>query len=503
MIIFNGNILILGCGSVAQCMLPMLLKLIDIDPVKITVMDFIDQRSRITETLKKGVQYTQMRITQENYANVLKKYLRAGDLFIDLSWNVETKALLDWCYDHGVCYLNTSVEEWDPYANAHARQPADLTLYSRQMALREMMSSWRSAKGPTAIVDHGANPGLVSHFVKQALIEIGEKILREKPQDSRCESIREAIETSNFPALAYLEGVKTIHISERDTQITEKPKLFNEFVNTWSIPGFMEEGIAPAEMGWGTHEMFLPPGAILHESGPGNQICLSQKGIKTWVRSWVPSGPMTGMVIRHGEAFSLSEYLTVKQDNALIYRPTVHYAYCPCDAAINSLHEFEMRYFVPQEKERILSDDILAGKDELGCLLMGHDFKAWWIGSVLDIGTARELVPHQNATTVQVAIGVAAAAIYMIEHPQLGFCLPEALDHRAILKIARPYLGQFISKPVDWTPLDHAKAAADYNEKLPSQEEMWQFSTFLVSPKPIQLASLESPGVILAGECKS
>ena len=69
---------------------------------------------------------------------------------------------------------------------------------------------------------------------------------------------------------------------------------------------------------------------------------MRSKGIDTWVKSWVPSGPITGMVIRHGEAYSISNYLTVRKGDKVLYRPTVHYAYCPADVAINSLHEFEM-----------------------------------------------------------------------------------------------------------------------------------------------------------------
>ena len=55
----------------------------------------------------------------------------------------------------------------------------------------------------------------------------------------------------------------------------------NEFVNTWSIEGFREEGVAPAEMGWGTHERRLPAGAHAHAHSPCNQICLARMGIKT------------------------------------------------------------------------------------------------------------------------------------------------------------------------------------------------------------------------------
>jgi homospermidine synthase len=55
----------------------------------------------------------------------------------------------------------------------------------------------------------------------------------------------------NFPKLAQELNIRVIHISERDTQITNKPKEVNEFVNTWSPEGFYEEGVAPTELGWG------------------------------------------------------------------------------------------------------------------------------------------------------------------------------------------------------------------------------------------------------------
>lgn len=198
----------------------------------------------------------------------------------------------------------------------------------------------------------------------------------------------------------------------------------------------LKKGGKPAELGWGTHEKRLPKEALQHKEGPRNQIYLPRRGIKTWVQSWVPSGPITGMVIQHGEAFSISRHLTLRENGQEIYRPTVHNAYCPCDDAINSLHELEMGHFVPQKNQRILNDEILSGVDELGCLLMGHDFKSWWIGSVLDIAESRRLVPHQNATTLQVAISVVAATVYMIRHPREGFCLPDDLDYQEILAIA-------------------------------------------------------------------
>ncbi len=92
--------------------------------------------------------------------------------------------------------------------------------------------------------------------------------------------------------------MKVIHCSERDTQIIDQPKQVDEFVNTWSIEGFREEGTTTAEMGWGTHEKTLPPLAYEHKDGPRNQICLARMGMNTWVRSWVPNYAIHG----HGRA---------------------------------------------------------------------------------------------------------------------------------------------------------------------------------------------------------
>jgi len=204
--------------------------------------------------------------------------------------------------------------------------------------------------------------------------------------------------------------------------------------------------------------------------------------MNTWCRSWVPCGEITGMVVRHGEAFSISDKLTVWQNGNAIYRPTVHYVYCPCDAAINSLHELEMRQFVVQPKIRIMSDEITSGRDELGCLLLGHDFNAWWIGSLLDIEETRQLAPHQNATTLQVAISVTAAVMWMIENPKKGVCVPDDLPHEYILGISKPYLGPFMSEAVDWTPLQNRQNLyLEYGYTPPKDEDVWQFSTFLVS----------------------
>ncbi|MFA4991421.1 MAG: saccharopine dehydrogenase C-terminal domain-containing protein [Candidatus Omnitrophota bacterium] len=480
---FPKKILIIGCGSVSQCAIPLVLKLIDIPPKNITILDFTDNRARVKDALDKGVSYVIDRVTKDNYRTLLKKYVGNGDLIIDLAWNIDSICMFKWCRENNVLYVNTSFEVWDPYNKDHdSPNLTNLTLYGRHLEIMDVLKKLGDNNGPSFVIDHGANPGLISHFTKVGLEDIAKRIIAEKPKDRRVDKLKDALAAKNYPELAMTTGVKVIHVSERDTQISDRPKEVDEFVNTWSIEGFFEEGIAPAEMGWGTHEKNIPNGAYFHKKGPKNQICLRGMGAKTWVRSWVPDYEITGMVIRHGEAYGISERLTVWKNNKAVYRPTVHYAYCPCDAAINSMHELEMRRFHLQKNQRIMNDEIIKGDDRLGALLMGHDFNSWWTGSILSIDEARRLVPNQNATTLQVAISVVAAAKWMIKNPRKGFCLPDDIPYEDIMKISRPYLGEFVSRPVDWTPIkNYDKMFRKMGSKKPKKEDVWQFTTFLVS----------------------
>ncbi|HZM79327.1 MAG TPA: saccharopine dehydrogenase C-terminal domain-containing protein [Candidatus Limnocylindrales bacterium] len=479
---FDGRILLLGCGSVSQCLQPLLLRHLAMDFSKLTVLDFEDLAGSIPQTLAAGATYVRERIAQENLSDELGKHLGDGDLLINLSWNIDTGDIVEWCQNHGVLYVDTSVELWDPYENQLTTTPQDRTLYARHMRLRERAKTWKP-NGPTAVVEHGANPGLVSHWTKVALEDIAAAMLRQSELDADARrALRDALESKDYAKLGQATGTKVIHISERDTQVGNEPKRVGEFVNTWSVEGFYEEGIAPAEMGWGTHEPSLPALAYQHESGPRNQICLAQTGITTYVRSWVPEGgPIIGMVVRHGEAFTISDHLTVWENGEAVYRPTVHYAYLPTDAAMDSLHECRMNGYKLQDDWRIMNDEITEGMDELGVLLLGHGLNGWWVGSQLDINETRSLVRGQNATTLQVAASVLGAVYWIVRNPNRGLCVPDDLDHAEVLDVANPYLGKVPSVQTDWTPRSAAyEPFANFRPKTGNDDEPWAFENFLV-----------------------
>lgn len=480
MMIFKNKVLIIGFGSVASCALPLLLKHIKIPYKNITVIDFADKYKTLAPWVRRGITYSREKITPINMVQVLASHVSSGGLIIDLAWNIDCLDILRWCHDNKVFYINTSVEEWDPYANIHTKTPFQKSLYYKQMEIRNMISKWAEGS-TTAVIDHGANPGLISHFTKKGLIDIAEKSLEDNMSGKRHRrALQIYLKDNKFANLARELGVKVIHISERDTQIANVPKKVNEFVGTWSIYGLLEEGIAPSEIGWGTHEAEIGLPATLPPYGPKNQIFISQMGMNTWVRSWIPHEEIVGMVIRHAEAFSISDDLTVWDKGKVLYRPTVHYAYMPCDDTVASLHELRCRNYQLQNKIRIMRDEIVGGEDILGALMMGHRYNSWWTGSVLSIEDSRKAVPHQNATTTQVAIGVVSGTMWMLENPGEGVRVPDDLPYDYILNVARPYLGKFVSVQSDWTPFKNYQVFFKENPAaFLDRKNQWSFKNFL------------------------
>ena len=123
---FQGRVLVLGAGSVSQCTLPLLLDNL-VEGKQVTIVDPIDNRERLKSALERGVTYIQGEVTRENLAEMLSKFLSAGDLLINLAWNIDANAIIGWAHDSGV--MSTA----DPAvnvqsANANVRQGANVLI---------------------------------------------------------------------------------------------------------------------------------------------------------------------------------------------------------------------------------------------------------------------------------------------------------------------------------------------------------------------------------------
>ncbi|MFY7960261.1 MAG: homospermidine synthase [Elsteraceae bacterium] len=465
-IAFKGKLVIIGFGCIGQGVMPLLMKHLTIKPSQITVVTAESRGDDVAD--RYGVEFIEKSLDQGNYKKVLKPMLGKGDFLLNLSVEVSSLALIELCHAQGAMYLDTCIEPWpggytDPSLTVSQR--SNYALREGALKLREKLG-----KGPTAVIAHGANPGIVSHFVKEALLHLA----RDTGADASAPKDR-----AGWAALAQKLGVKVIHIAERDTQIAGTAKEPGEFVNTWSIDGFVSEGCQPAELGWGTHEKAIPADGARHEFGCDAAIYLNRPGAGTRVRSWTPlEGPYHGFLVTHNESISIADYFTVrKKDGAVAYRPTVHYAYHPCDDAVLSLHELAGKNWVMQERQRLIVEEVVSGIDELGVLLMGHAKGAYWYGSRLGTDETRRMVPYNNATSLQVTAGVLGALVWALENPNAGIVEADELDFQRVMEVAKPYLGNMIGVYGDWTPLDDRETL--FAEDL-DKSDPWQFKNFRV-----------------------
>ena len=466
---FDGPIVMIGFGSIGRGTLPLLERHIGHDKAKFTVIAPDDADRGLLD--ERGIRFEHLAITRNNYRDVLTPLLTArGErgLVVNLSVDTSSVDLIDLCKDIGALYIDTVVEPWPGFYTDTRLSVSQRSNY----ALRETLMDLRRRRpgGPTAVSTCGANPGMVSWFVKQALLDVAAAVGHAAGEPSTRE---------DWGRLAMRLGVKGIHIAERDTQRARSPKAMGTFVNTWSVEGFVSEGLQPAELGWGTHEKRLPAEGRHHEFGPGCAIYLMRPGAGTRVRSWTPTaGSQHAFLVTHNESISIADYLTVSEGGRAVYRPTCHYAYHPADDAVLSLDEMAGNAWERQEHVHILNEDeIVDGIDELGVLLYGHGKNAYWYGSQLSIEETRRIAPYQNATGLQVTSAVLAGVVWAIENPDAGIVEADEMDFRRCLAVQRPYLGPVVGAYTDWTPADGRGVL--FPEDV-DRDDPWQFTNVIV-----------------------
>jgi homospermidine synthase len=465
----TGPIVMIGFGSIGRGTLPLIERHFEYDKSRFTVIDPQVKDKHLLD--ERGIRFVQEAVTRENYRELLAPLLTEGGgqgFCVNLSVDTSSRDLMALCREVGALYIDTVAEPWAGFYFDKTKGPSARTNYMLREAILEERRN--NPGGTTAVSCCGANPGMVSWFVKQALLNVA----ADTGLDVETPTSRE-----EWARLMQRVGVKGIHIAERDTQRAKQEKPLGVFVNTWSVEGFVSEGLQPAELGWGTHETWQPDNARTHETGCGAAIYLLQPGADTRVRTWCPTpGPQFGFLVTHNEAISIPDFFTVKDGEKVVYRPTCHYAYHPCNEAVLSLHEMFGQAGKVQEEQHILEEDeIVDGIDELGVLLYGHAKNAYWYGSQLSIEETRRIAPYQNATGLQVTSAVLAGMVWALENPNAGIVEADDIDFRRCLEVQMPYLGPVKGYYTDWTPLTDRPGffPEDIDESDP-----WQFRNVLV-----------------------
>jgi len=443
------KVVFLGCGAVARVALYYLEDFLKVNYQNVYIIDIADVRQApaLQDILKKGANFMRLKVEEDEYEAFFKLLkLKPLDVVVDLLTSSNYLKMTSCCRRLSLVYLNASLELDLP-------KDENTPLYEHSVLRRHHMLDELNQKlagtdplNATHVFEFGMNPGLISHFALKGLLDISHMVL-EKKKDPE---LTKYVKKRDFPNIAKHLGVEVLHCSEIDNQVANIKIDDDMLVNTWSCVGFLDEGLKPPEIGWGTHEKTLPKtGQLIGK----NHLAINTPSYKSMHRSYVPDEEFIGMDIPHGEVSTLSRFLSLPD-----YCPTIQYVYrlCPQTRACLERMPFEQLSHCTRFKVLEPSTCEMSGDDRVGVLFILNknpitgEKKNWcyWAGTIL----GQQLSKTVGPTVIQVGVGVLVALKWAVQNPQEGPLYPEALPSEWVIEQARPYLGTTYSGPVAWSP---------------------------------------------------
>ena len=436
----------IGVGSIAKPSLHYLDQFVDLDYKNVYLVDQYDMREKksLKKVFERGAHFIQQKLGDEDWEPLFRKLdLKPHDIVVDLTTDTNGPMIVEILRKMSVIYMNTAIEiNWHNVGSTLY----DNSLQIRHDKLKEIIKKVKDPHNVSHMYEFGMNPGLISHFVFQGLLDIAGHVLKNRKDDK----LAEYVAKKQYNLIAKHLDLQTIHCSELDTQVVKNLKNDGTFINTWSVYGLLEEGLEPAQAGWGSHEKAIPAdGELIGKS----QIAFHTPAYKKYHLSYVPDQEIVGMVIPHGEAITLNESLKVGE-----YSPTVHYVYRICQQTKAMMDKMTFDELASVKNWRVLNpyEDDMSGEDRVGALLIfprnpiTGENKPWsyWFGSILGQGSNEFFGP----TNIQVTVGVLSAFKYLVMNNNLGPMYPENIPTDFVLKNALPFMGRIVSSETKWNP---------------------------------------------------
>ena len=213
----TGPVVMIGFGSIGRGTLPLIERHFKFDKSRMTVIDPRDTDRKMLD--ERGIAFVQEAVTKKNYKKLLTPLLTKG-------------GGQGFCVNLSVDTVVARTDEALPQArralHRHRRRAVARLLFRRQGRQRHRAPTTRCARrcarksrknpgGTTAVSCCGANPGMVSWFVKQALVNLANDLGMEFSEPA-------TEDREGWAKLMKKAGVKGIHIAERDTQRAKKPE---------------------------------------------------------------------------------------------------------------------------------------------------------------------------------------------------------------------------------------------------------------------------------------
>jgi len=473
---FDGNIVQFGFGAVGKSFFENVSKEIKYNENKYFVIErYSEEFDAYINLGGVAAGFISCDITKDNFGIIFDKYLNNGDLLIDFADTVSSTDLCDWCVERNIMYINTGNADWpEKWPNIYEQNK----LLSD---LKEKHQKSRTTNLHPIVLQHGNNPGLVSHFVKAGI----EFIV--KTQHKKDKRIKAMIKENRYNEAALALGIKMVHVndidlqqlkgisSEANPQTPDNETSSDILYNTWCIDTFLFELLTEATFSIGTHENYEVSDECRHIDHERGFVELKTLSADIKGRTCYPGGVFEGFLVTHEETATIAKSLEVKHDGKVIYRPTVMFIYTPCLSAAEFLSNAKVNsypnpdpdkpqdcesetgdtiirgYRYPLKAEVIYGDKIASGTEYVGVLLMGDNFQPVWAGNRVELPYLyrdKKTTYWQTPTITPVAISALSAICWMIKNKdKKGIFFPEDItDYKYILRIAEKHISKTIYK---------------------------------------------------------
>ena len=412
-------------------------------------------------------------VTKENFSTVFEEYLNSGDLLIDFADTVGTKDILEWCAEKNIMYINTGEADW----------PENwYSIFNENKIKNQIKEKHKNnvlTNNHPIVLQHGNNPGLVSHFVKAGIEYI---VNSQYKKDKR---LKELIKKNKFNEVAQLLGIKMIHVNDIDLQEVNENYQDDTLYSTWCIDSFFFEMLSEATLNLGTHEKIDFEDECKSIDIDNGFLEFKKLAVDKKCRTFYTDGEFQGFLVPHEETITIAKSLEVKSNGKVIYRPSVMFLYSPCNFAkmyLNNAKVNEYPYpdeskpldcddkngdtivrghIYPKNAEIIYKEKIASGTEYVGVLLMGENFEPVWVGNRIEtdfLYKGKKDCYWQTPTITPVAMSALSAVCWMIKNKDNGgiYFPDDIIDYKYILKIAEKYISKTIYKTFDKKSLENS-----------------------------------------------
>ena len=459
MIKFEGRIVQFGFGAVGKSFFEKVSKEISFNENKYFVIT-MDQFEFDAYVNLGGIvsNFIVCEVTRNNFKDVFAPYLDEGDLLIDFADTVGTRDICTWCAENNIMYLNTGEADWPDHW---------YSIFEENELKCKIKENYHNRY--PIVLQHGNNPGLVSHFVKVAI----EYIIH--TQFKKDKQLKDLLKRGCFNEAAKKLGIRMIHVNDIDLQEVKGDYKEDILFSTWCTDSFWFEMLSEATANVGTHENIdfalecnmadLKKGYVEFKKLAADKTC----------RTIYPGGIFEGHLVPHEETITIAKSLEVKDGNETIYRPTVMFIYKPCVYAANYFYKAKVNdypnpdpdkpqdvenengttiirgYVYPKNFEILYQEKITDGTEYVGVLLLGDNFEPVWVGNRVEmsfLNKDKKASYWQTPTITPVAMSALSAVCWMLKNKnQGGIYFPDDIkDYKYIVNLAEKYISKTLYK---------------------------------------------------------